>query len=106
MSDSPRFLEIKRLYHAAVELPPPERAAFLDQACANDQALRLEVESLLQHDRPGDSDFLDHPAMKARARMLVMDEAERAIEPGKEIGNYKIAGQIARGGMGVVYRAE
>jgi hypothetical protein len=48
MSDSPRFLDIKRLYHAAVELPPPERAAFLDQACANDQALRLEVESLLQ----------------------------------------------------------
>jgi hypothetical protein len=67
MSDSPRFFEIERLYHAAVALPSQERTPFLDQACANDQTLRHEIESLLRHDRPDESDFLDHPAMEAAA---------------------------------------
>jgi non-specific serine/threonine protein kinase/serine/threonine-protein kinase len=106
MSDSLRFLEIQRLYHAAVALPPQERTPFLDQACVNDPSLRGEVESLLHYDRPDDSDFLDHPAMEAAARMFGMDESEGDIQPGAEIANYRIAEQIARGGMGVVYRAE
>src|SRR5262245_28637422 len=38
------------LFDRAAEMPPGERAAFLDRACAGDPGLRAEVESLLAHD--------------------------------------------------------
>lgn len=43
-----RWRQIERLYHAALEREPDERAAFLDEACAGDDELRREVESLLR----------------------------------------------------------
>jgi hypothetical protein len=42
------------IFKAAVKLSPERRAAYLDQACGSNHALRREVESLLQaHDEPG-----------------------------------------------------
>jgi eukaryotic-like serine/threonine-protein kinase len=38
---------------------PAERAAFLDQACANDPPLRQRIERLLKAHEPADS-FLEH----------------------------------------------
>ena len=45
-----RWLQIERLYHAALELDAGERAAYLAKACAGDKMLRSEVESLLASD--------------------------------------------------------
>ena len=42
------------LCHAALERNAAERAAFLREACAGDEALRQEVESLLRYE--GDAD--------------------------------------------------
>ena len=42
-----RWRQISQLYHEALELQPNQRAALLEQSCAGDEALRLEVESLL-----------------------------------------------------------
>ena len=42
-----RWREIDRLFDAALERAPAERAAFLAAACAGDDELRREVESLL-----------------------------------------------------------
>jgi len=42
-----RWQEIERVYHAALERPLTERAAFLAESCAGDAELRREVESLL-----------------------------------------------------------
>lgn len=52
---------IERLYHEARERDPSERSAFLQSACAGNQSLRAEVESLLAcRDRAGG--FLEVPS--------------------------------------------
>lgn len=42
-----RWQEIERIYHAARELDASAQAEFLAKACAGDDDLRREVESLL-----------------------------------------------------------
>src|SRR2546428_483828 len=46
---------IEQLYHAARERGPDERATFLQQVCAGDEALRREVEALLSEEGAGAS---------------------------------------------------
>ena len=47
----PDWPKVEELYHAALERQPAEREAFLDQACGDDEALRQEVQSLLDHEK-------------------------------------------------------
>ena len=42
-----RWEKVGELFNAALELDGPERSRFLAEACAGDQELRVEVESLL-----------------------------------------------------------
>ena len=56
-----RWKRIEELYHAARNRPPGERAAFLAEACPDDEALRRDVESLLNEPVSADG-FLDAPA--------------------------------------------
>jgi hypothetical protein len=59
--DRPR--QITELCHAALERNASDRAAFLRDACAGDEALRQEVESLLRDENAGDR-FLERPASR------------------------------------------
>lgn len=52
--DPARWRRIEQLYHAALARPAAERAALLAQACAGDEALRQEVQALL--DAPATAD--------------------------------------------------
>ena len=47
-----RWKRVEELYHAARNRPPGERAAFLAEACPDDEALRRDVESLLNEPSP------------------------------------------------------
>lgn len=98
-----RWTEIERLYHQAALLNAEGRREFLAQACAGDEELKREVESLLAHDTV--EDFLERPAMEFAAPDLAEAEVF-SLQPGDQIGAYKILCQVGRGGMGMVYRAE
>src|SRR4051794_20513163 len=90
------------LFHLALERPVGERAAFLDQACGDDSALRRRIEVLVRsHDNPGT--FLAGPAPALGPTLGPAPTAER---PGTVIGPYKLMEQIGEGGMGLVFVAE
>ena len=96
-----RGRRIDELFHAAHPLEPRERAAFLAHACAGDDALRIEVESLLAQS-PSIPGPLDRPATALTADRL----GERAPDlTGHVIGTYHVQMRIGAGGMGEVYRA-
>jgi non-specific serine/threonine protein kinase/serine/threonine-protein kinase len=95
-----RYQQIKALFHAALEHEPGAQAAFLDQACAGDPALRAEVEALLAVE-PAPS-FIEGAIQDAVAR-IAADPPEPV--QGQRIGPYQVIRQIARGGMGAVYLA-
>ncbi len=98
-----RWQQIDSLFQEVVQRPVPERAAVLDDLCADDQALRSEVESLIRFRDQTDS-FLEVPAFEESAT-LVCEAAFNSMS-GVVIGPYKIERPLGAGGMGEVYLAE
>ena len=67
---SDRWQRIEALYHAALARLAGERPAYLREACAGDEGLRLEVESLLAQSA-SDPNFLGTPAAVIAARTIL-----------------------------------
>src|SRR5215472_13547600 len=89
----------EELFHAALERPPEERLAFLDQACSEDIALRQMVELLVSNDEHAGS-FLQKPAFDLMTGALATESLV-----GRQLGPYHILSPLGAGGMGEVYRA-
>jgi len=49
-----RWQQVEKLSQAALELEESQRALFLEEACAGDEGLRREVESLLGFEGRGE----------------------------------------------------
>jgi len=100
--DAGRWRQVEELYHAALEQRPEEREAFVEHACAGDEELRGEVESLLAQDGSS-SGPIDRPAWDAVS--LLGAATGTHISIGAKLGPYEILAPIGAGGMGEVYKA-
>jgi len=89
------------LFVEAVKLPAEERHAFLERACAQDEQLRRNIETLLKTMDKASSFLEEPPDEIAKVKMAVVGE-----KPGDRIGHYKLLQQIGEGGGGVVFVAE
>jgi serine/threonine-protein kinase len=97
-----RWRRVDELFHSALEREPAQRAAFVREACAGDEALQREIEKLIAaHEKDGS--FIDSPAY-ADTELLIDDQA--VLIAGQRLGSYKVVTHIGSGGMGEVYLAE
>jgi eukaryotic-like serine/threonine-protein kinase len=101
-----RWRRMKQLFAEAAARPPAEHAAFLARACPDD-AMRREVEALLEAERQADAMFEQGPtpasALADTGGALPLTSGHLA--PGRRLGPYEIVESIGAGGMGDVYRA-
>jgi eukaryotic-like serine/threonine-protein kinase len=100
---------------------PPERSAYLDDACNGDAALRQRVEALLaSHEQAGSflrkpvpERLADQPATPGRpeetcAELSAVEDGSSPLPEGLGscIGPFKLVQEIGAGGMGAVYMAQ
>jgi serine/threonine-protein kinase len=102
-----RWKQVDELFEAALGLTVEKRSAFLDEACAGDDELRKEVETLLSSDHHVGSSIEASPRLLAADLLNKSTLKSRSALSGTLLSErYQILSVLGAGGMGEVYRAK
>lgn len=95
---------VKDVLARATELDPADRTAFIEAECANEPAVRAEVESLLSAGEGAPRAFMDAPAFSPEHLRGEAPALGELPLPAR-LGKYQLIERIGEGGMGTVYAA-
>src|SRR5262245_48729412 len=93
---------VKRIHQSALDIDPSERAAFVDESCGGDEALRREVLELLKYAAEAET-FMERPAVDIAPAPPGESHEESLV--GRTISHYQVLSLLGAGGMGEVYLA-
>ena len=94
--------QLFRIFEAARQLEADQRIEFIGRSCGADDALRAEVDSLLEADAAS-GEFMVQPALDRLAQAMAEDRW--TLRAGETIGPYTIVQLLGSGGAGEVWRA-
>ena len=99
--DTATWEKLQTLFHQALDLPEPEREAFLHEACNGDAAMLAELHAMLAADAAGS--LLDNDLAQLAAGVIEAPASSQHIP--RTFGPYTTLRFLGEGGMGVVYLA-